>query len=125
MLSLSGVYFYGHKISDYGIENGYLDYATLAKAFDAVMYNDFYKLAEDFEVWAGSDYNEETEDFIEFFQFFIVSAGGAEILRDAGETVYYSDSLDMYVWAVSHWGTSWDYVLTDVKCNQGYEAAEA
>lgn len=33
-------YFYGNKASDYAIENGFLDYATFAKSFDAVMNND-------------------------------------------------------------------------------------
>lgn len=37
-------YFCGNKISDYGIANGYLDYSTLAKAFDAVLVNDITKL---------------------------------------------------------------------------------
>ena len=37
-------YFYGNKISDYGLKNGYVDYATLSKAFDAVLVNDITKL---------------------------------------------------------------------------------
>ena len=32
-----GKYFYGNEISEYGQEHGYVDYATLAKAFDAVL----------------------------------------------------------------------------------------
>lgn len=36
---LHSEYFYGNKISEYGLENGYLDYATLAKSFDAVLNN--------------------------------------------------------------------------------------
>ena len=32
-------YFYGNKISDYGIQHGYVDYATLAKSFDCVLNN--------------------------------------------------------------------------------------
>ena len=40
MKTISSNYFYGNKISDYGIENGYVDYRTLAKSFDAVMSND-------------------------------------------------------------------------------------
>ena len=49
------------------------------------------------------------------FQYFIVSENGAEILQEAGEIVYYNEALDMYVWAVTHYGTSWDYVLTNIK----------
>ena len=28
-------WFYGHEVSPYGQENGYVDYRTLAQAFDA------------------------------------------------------------------------------------------
>ena len=30
------------------------------------------------------------------------------------EIVYYNEELDMYVWGITHYGTSWDYVLTDI-----------
>jgi len=33
-------YYYGNAISEYGMEHGYVDYRTLAKAFDAVLNND-------------------------------------------------------------------------------------
>lgn len=40
---------------------------------------------------------------------------GAEILQRAEEIVYYNETLDIYLWGVTHWGTSWDYVLTNIK----------
>lgn len=46
MMNIYGEYFYGNKISDYGIKNGYVDYATLAKAFDAVLNNDIMSQTE-------------------------------------------------------------------------------
>lgn len=33
-------YYYGNAISEYGMEKGYVDYATLAKCFNAVLNND-------------------------------------------------------------------------------------
>lgn len=33
---LTGVYFCGNEASDYGKEQGYLDYATLVKGFDGI-----------------------------------------------------------------------------------------
>ena len=37
-------------------------------------------------------------------------------LRDyTDEIIYYHEDLDMYVWGVTHFGTAWDYVLTDIK----------
>lgn len=57
----------------------------------------------------------------EVFQWFIISDNGAEILKEwTEEIVFYNAELDMYVWGVTHYGTSWDYVLTDIRC--GVEA---
>ena len=160
-MKLSGKYFYGNEISKYGQEHGYLDYRTLAKAFDAVINNDIIYKTSDIGYWeqesgfidnseainnirediemliedgydeegteirelyqAIEDLEEEEQNNIEIMQYFIVSDQGAEILKEIDEIVFYNDALDMYVWGVTHWGTSWDYVLTNVRCNVGYE----
>ena len=154
-------YFYGNKISDYGLENGYVDYATLSKAFDAVLVNDITKL---FFADINGEFNEpeqvngfvdnsdeidelnnrisdlmlendddsktektdelqerideleqEQDNNPEIFQYFIISDCGASILQElTDEIVYYLPVIDCYVWGVTHWGTSWDYVLTDI-----------
>lgn len=57
----------------------------------------------------------------EVFQWFIVDNHGFQILEEVGEVVYYNEELDLYLWGVTHCGTSWDYVLTNVKINCGYE----
>jgi len=114
-------WFYGNKVSDYGKEQGYIDYACLAKAFNHVMANDIINATNfidcDWDIYCGNDYDEETDEYIEFYQYFIIDGNGAEILqRYTEECVYYCEKLDMYVWAVAHWGTSWDYVLTNIPC---------
>lgn len=172
MFNIYGEYFYGNKVSEYGLEHGYVDYATLAKAFDAVMCDfdalntaanyDFESETNDecyYEDSNGNIYNYdgaqnrineiqdeindlenenengenddkisdleneietlEEEHYNEIYQYFIVSENGAEILKEAGEIVYYSNTLGLYVWGVTHWGTSWDYVLTNIPCNTG------
>ena len=59
---------------------------------------------------------EEEQDYIEeIFQYYIVSYNGVELLKEANEIIYYNETLDMYVWGVTHYGTSWDYVLTNIK----------
>ncbi len=124
-MKLTGKYFYGNEISEYGQERGYLDYATLAKAFDAVLNNDIINKTAEIGYWecvSGNDYDDESDTYAEIFQCFIVSDRGAEILQEIGEIVYYNDALDMYVWGVTHWGTSWNYVLTNVRCNVGDES---
>ena len=177
-----GKYFYGNEISAYGQEYGYVDYRTLAKAFDAVLSNDIMQNTCDLGCWElycggdtyfedndGNQYDygeareridelkerldeigdrlselsdegkEDTEEYAaleeerqeiesdieclederyyDFYQYFIVDGNGASILEEAGETVWYNEYLDLYVWGVTHWGTSWDYVLTNIPCN--------
>ena len=147
-------YFCGNKVSDYGIEHGYVDYRTLAKSFDAVLNNDIMQKTCEIGYWeqesgfidnreeieeleeqiAELEENEEENEeqiaelreqieeleeeqdyYPEIYQYFIVDDNGASILKDYGEIVFYNDELDMYVWGVTHWGTSWDYVLTNIK----------
>ena len=172
---LYGTAFYGNEASDYAKENNKLDYATLAKSFDAVLNNSIIEVTADIGYWEienGSEeyyednsgniytYDEkearieeleaeieeleelETEEseikieelreeidvlneahYNDVFQYFIISDNGAEILKSwTDEIVMYNSTLDMYVWCVTHCGTSWDYVLTDIDLNCGAEA---
>lgn len=166
---LKSGYFYGNKISEYGLKHGYLDYATLAKAFDAVLCNDITKLfysdingeyneveqingyidnydeieskreqIETLENTLENAFDEEHEHYInnqieivkeqieeleneqdyqpEIFQYFIVSEQGKRIIEEfTNDPLFYIPVLDIYVWGVTHWGTAWDYVLTDTK----------
>lgn len=57
----------------------------------------------------------EQDDDPEVFQWFIVDDWGARLLQDINEIVYYNDTLGMYVWGVTYFGTSRNYVLTNIK----------
>lgn len=153
-----GEYYYGNKVSDYGLEHGYVDYRTFAKAFDAVLANGFMEktwelgeweqvggfvdnsdeieelreqieeLEEDTEQNAEKigeleeqieELEQEQEEYPEVFQWYIVPSYAVDILAENDEVVFYHYELDIYLWGVTHYGTSWDYVLTDIKCNTG------
>lgn len=59
---------------------------------------------------------EEQDNQREIFQYYIIDDRLAEILQEwTDEIVYYVPLLDIYVWGITHWGTSWDYVLTNIK----------
>ena len=123
---LADNYFYGNEISAYGQEHGFLDYATFAKAFDAVMNNHIFgmgwEIGSGWELVNGSMYDEENDEYTEVFQWFIVSDNGARMIQDyTDEILYYHEELDIYLWGVTHYGTGWDYVLMDIPCNCGYE----
>ena len=125
--TISSNYFYGNEVSQYGQQHGYVDYRTLARAFDAVMVNDITKLFycdingewNEPEYYNGTEYwtdEDGNEYYNEIFQYYIIDGNGADLLqRWTDEIVYYLPALDMYVWGVTHYGTSWDYVLTDIK----------
>lgn len=164
-------YFCGNKISEYGLNNGYLDYRTLSKAFDAVLVNDITKLfystingeyIEPEQVNGYIDNSEEIEECQnaleeleteieettdenrariiqnnillyknridelewdqhesenpEIYQYYIVSDYGAQLIQDyTNDPLYYLPVLDCYIWGITHYGTAWDYVLTDCK----------
>ena len=119
-----GKYFCGNEISAYGQEHKKVDYATFAKAFDAVLNNEIMgKLQANglyFELENGCDYDEETGDYEEIYQYYIVSDNGAELIKQyTNEILYYCEDVDMYIWGVTHFGTSWDYVLTEIDCTGG------
>lgn len=174
---LYGTTFCGNEASDYAKEQGYLDYATFAKAFDAVLNNSIMENTCEIGFWEQEngiiDNTEEVEalkeeitdienrlDFLtdeeieetqmlqeeidsiqeqieeldeeqgrsynqEIFQYYIVSDQGAEMIKQYTEDpLFYNETLDMYVWGITHYGTAWGYVLTDVKLNCKEEAFE-
>lgn len=59
----------------------------------------------------------EEPHYKDLFQFYIVSDNAEELLKEAGEAYFYNAELDLLVWGVDHWGTSWDYVMTNIKLN--------
>lgn len=109
---------FGQEVSDYGLEHGYLDYRTLARIVgDCVLNNNVYMYAgyENWELVNGEEEN-EYGDYYEVYQYYIISDYGYSFLeRHTDELVYYHEELDMYLWGITHFGTSWDYVLTDIK----------
>lgn len=152
-------YYYGNAISEYGMEYGYVDYATLAKCFNAVLNNDIMNLTYGIGSWEQmsgiidntdeieeleekrdeleeenennpsqiieneiynlndriTELESEQDDEPNVFQWFIIDDWGARLLQEINEIVYYNETLDMYLWGVTHYGTSWNYVLTSIK----------
>ena len=107
---------YGEQVSKYGLENGYLDYLTLSKIIGPTILNNYLRAEtmEDWEIVAGD--LEESE----IYQDYIISEYGYEFLATyTDELVFYNERLHIYVWGVSHFGTGWDYVLTDIKLIEG------
>lgn len=115
-LTMYGNTVYGAEVSEYGLKKGYLDYAALADIVGyRVMNNNVRDLICGWELVSG-----EVEG--EIFQNYIITDWGYKFLSEhTDEAVFYNEELDMYIWGIQHWGTSWDYVLTDIKLVKNQE----
>ena len=99
---------YGVKVSEIGLERGYLDYRALANILEDCILNNTIReqTMTDWEIVAG-----EFDEMI--MSDYIISRRGYEFLKEhTDEIVFYNEALDVYIWGVTHWGTSWDYELT-------------
>ena len=136
-------YWYGKKVSAYALENGYVDYRTLADVVeDCVLCNAmadrygntlewvsgemfrYYDIDDGYEEITREEAEErEWEDIeqevIDIYQWYIISDLGAQFLmRETDEIIMHDEELDVYVWCITHWGTSWGYVLTSIELEE-------
>ena len=49
-----------------------------------------------------------------------ITEEAARIMKESGydEIVYYSKELDMYIWGITHYGTSWKLMLTSIPISE-------
>lgn len=135
-MEMYGGKIYGVEVSQYGREHGYLDYRTLARILEDVILNNNLMTLKGLE-WElvsgedsyGCDIDGEPCDIesdeccniypIDIYQTYIISETGYHFLnRYTDEIVYYNEELDLYLWGITHFGTSWDYVLTNIKIKE-------
>ena len=117
---------YGIKVSDYGLENRYLDYYTLSQIVGSYILNN--NIMEEIPYgWelVNVDVVDEDGECYDIYQWYIIDElGYRDLSRLTDEIVYYNDQLDLYLWGITHFGTSWDYVLTDVRIIEETEMEE-
>lgn len=135
------------RMGEYEKEQGYASYRTIIDYYigDIVLCNNIVEVDESVidnmtlqneikyynengeEITEDEYYEDENayseEENNEIFQWYLcnVSQYDKEQLEEMGIIMSYSDKLDCDVLCVDHWGTSWDYVLTNVKLFDTYE----
>lgn len=99
-------FFCGNKVSDYGIKHKRVDYATFAESFSLLFIPNV-----DYENLTPIRYDEEDE----IFQYYYVDEMGKRFVENlTNDPLFYDERNGLYVWGITHWGTSWNYVLTDI-----------
>ena len=133
------MYIKNDELNKYEKENNRISFRTLVnKLFtDMILCNDITKIFySDIngtyvqpEIEIGIDYDEENDQYIDIYQYFIVdfSSWTYEFMEKYKEQLgkefilYYIDELEIYILGVTHFGTGWDYVLTDIEPSESIE----
>lgn len=100
-------------------------YMTLVDRFfpNRVRCNNIAHIDYELEDIIGKQYDEEKQEYLEIFQYFFtdINKWDLESLKklladnnDDSILLLYSNVLDVYILAVTHCGTHWDYVQTNI-----------
>lgn len=137
-----------NKMGEYEKKEGFASYRTLVNYYigDIVLCNNIIEIDENVGYIEENTryYNEQGEEITEeeyleddnayadtttpeIYQYYLcnVSEWNKKQAIKAGLILSYSDMLDCDILCVDHWGTSWDYVLTNVKLFDTYEELKA
>ena len=118
------------ELNKYEKENKKISYKTLIKYLftDMILCNDFYKADEYFQdyIESGEIYDGKIDEYKYIYQYFIVDFPNFNldfIKKYCNNEIilFYSEKLDLYILGVDHFGTGWDYVLTDFEYTTNYE----
>lgn len=115
------------KMGKYELENKKASYRTMVDWLigDILLCNNICEV--DSSVYDNMEfdlYDEENDCYIDIYQYYLCDAHCKEELKKYGFLFSYSDMLDLDVLCVDHFGTSWDYVLTDCPIFDTWEELE-
>lgn len=113
------------------LKTGRVSYKRLVDRYvgDIVLCNNITDV--DDEIWDNVDESnlidedgDEIND-LEIYQYYLCNVGEwqKEQLKGTGVILSYSNVLDCDVLMVQHYGTSWDYVMTDIEWTENLEEA--
>lgn len=115
-----------------GEEKGGISYDTLTSFIftDMVSCNNIAKYYDNWDLELGEDYDDES-GYIDIYQYYIVEVDNwrlgeyKEYLQETNKPsdliLWYDNELDIYILGVSHCGTSWRYVPTNIETNEQEE----
>lgn len=120
-------------LNEYEKQHNRISYKRLVERLftDMILCNDITKLFyseiggkyTEPEIEIGKDYDEENDEYVDIYQYFIVDFTNSNyeyILKKYAKQLgnefilYYIEELNLYILGVTHLGTGWDYVLTDI-----------
>lgn len=111
---------------------GYISYKRLIDRISngIWLFNNAPKLSGyDFEYEVNSDYDEENDEYIDIYQYYLIDINNYMIeklneLKCKDIIIAWSETLEEYVLMVDHFGTSWDYVMTNIKYTNNIDESD-
>lgn len=119
-------------LNEYEKENNKISYRKLIERIsnNIWLFNNAPKLSNyDFEYELNNDYDEENDEYIDIFQYYLIDINSYMLeklqeLKVKDVIIAWSPSLEEYILLVDHCGTSWDYVLTDIEPTENIDEAD-
>lgn len=112
-----------NELNDEEKRTGRVSYRRLIDRYidDLVLCNNIVNI--DNTVFENMQNIDVDDDDFEIYQYYLcnLSEFEREKLTEYGILLSYSNTLDCDVLLVDHWGTSWDYVMTDVKWSENLD----
>lgn len=109
------------NLNDEEKRTGRVSYSRIVKRFigDLVLCNDIVNIDESVDLNVNRNFNYNDE----IFQYYLCNIGDyeKERLEEYGIILSYSNRLGLDVLLVDHFGTSWDYVMTDVEWTENLD----
>lgn len=115
------------KMGKYELENKKASYRTMVDWLigDILLCNNICEVDSSvYDNMEFDSYDEENDCYIDIYQYYLCDAHCKEELKKYGFLFSYSDMLELDVLCVDHFGTSWDYVLTDCPIFDTWEELE-
>lgn len=107
-------------------------YMILCNDITKLFYNEIGGKYTEPEIEIGYDYDEENDEYVDIYQYFIVDFTNSNkyILKKYAKqlgnefVLYYIDELNLYILGVTHLGTGWNYVLTNIIPTDDLDSAD-
>lgn len=105
----------------------YINYSTLTDFIftDMILCNNIEKYSNNWDLELGEEYNEEENEYIDIYQYYIVNVDDwrleeykeylEENKKESDFILWYDNDLDIYILGVSHCGTGWSCVPTNIE----------
>lgn len=111
------------ELNDEELRTGRVSYGRIVDRYikDLLLCNSIESVDEN--IWDNVEIDGELGDYEEIYQWYLCDLDDyvKEQLIEWGFIFSYSNMLDLDVLMVNHWGTSWDYVMTDVEWSENFD----